>query len=147
MYNLIMDYCRRRAGRDRSGARVAAAQTEGRRTMATAAGGRAGRKAGGHRIVTANRLGDGAVVFLCDGGRWSERVADAVTAVNDAAAAELMQTAERDVAARRVVGPYLIEAVIEGGALQPLRLRELIRARGPTVRRDLGIQATADGAR
>jgi hypothetical protein len=114
--------------------------------MAQAAGGKAPSRAGGLRIVTANRLGDGAVVFLCDGGRWSERVGDAVLAVDDAAAAALLQAAERDVATRRVVVPYLIEAVIEGGVLRPLRLRELIRARGPTVRRDLGIQATADGA-
>ncbi len=104
-------------------------------------------KPGGLRIVTANRLTDGVVVFLGDAGRWSERVADAVAVVDETAAAELLKMAERDVALRRVVGPYVIDAVIDAaGALQPLRLRELIRARGPTVRPDLGPPASSRGA-
>lgn len=100
-------------------------------------------RGGGPRIVTANRLADGAVVYLGEDGRWSERVGDGLVAVDDAAAAALMAIAERDVALRRVVAPYLIEVVIDDGVLRPLRLRELIRARGPTVRPDLGYQAEA----
>jgi hypothetical protein len=40
-----------------------------------------------------------------------------------------------------VVDPYLIEVTREGAVPRPVRLREAIRARGPTVRPDLGKQA------
>jgi hypothetical protein len=44
------------------------------------------------------------------------------------------------VAARVVVGPYLIDVAVEGGTIRPLHYREMIRARGPSVRPDLGKQ-------
>ncbi len=109
--------------------RVALAEARGKGQMAANAKG----SAGGIHIVTANRLADGVVVFLAEDGQWSEQVADALIAVNDEAAKALLAAAERDVASRRVVGPYLIDAVIEGGVLQPVRLRERIRANGPTA--------------
>lgn len=93
------------------------------------------------QMVTANRLADGAVVFLGGDGQWCERCEDGRIATDAAEAQALLAAAERDVAACVVVAPYLIEVAIDGGPPRPLRLREQIRALGPTVRPDLGKQA------
>ncbi len=79
------------------------------------------------QIATANRLRDGAVVYLAPDGRWSARISDAESALDDAAAAELLQSATRSDA---VVGAYLMP--VEPGLedLRPLSTRELIRAGG-----------------
>ena len=59
-------------------------------------------------------------------------------------AAALLAEAEPDVAACRIVTPYLID-VVEGpdGSLRATSERERIRALGPSVRLDLGKQAEA----
>ena len=93
------------------------------------------------RIVTANRLDDGLVVYL-NGAGWSERIDDAGVAGDDAAAGRLLARAEGPGQAVRVVDPYLIEVTREGAVPRPVSHREAIRARGPTVRIDLGRQAT-----
>ena len=92
------------------------------------------------RIVTANRLDDGLVVYL-DGAGWSERIDDARVAGDDAAAERLLARAQGPEQAVRVVDPYLIEVTREDTVPRPVRHRETIRARGPTVRPDLGKQA------
>ncbi len=91
------------------------------------------------RIVTANRLSDGLVVYL-NGAGWSERIEDARIAGDDASA-HLLAEAEAPEQAIRVVGPYLIEVACEGAVPRPVSHREAIRALGPTVRPDLGKQA------
>ncbi len=93
------------------------------------------------QIVTANRLGDGVVVYLAAGGAWSERVEEARVARDDEAGAALLAFAEGPEQGIVVVGPYLMEVAAETGAPRPLSNREVIRARGPTVRLDLGKQA------
>ncbi len=91
------------------------------------------------RIVTANRLSDGLVVYL-NGAGWSESIEDARIAGDDASA-HLLAEAEAPEQAIRVVGPYLIEVDREAGVPRPVSTREVIRALGPTVRPDLGKQA------
>ncbi len=93
------------------------------------------------QIVTANRLGDGVVVYLAAGGAWSERVEEARVARDDEEGAALLAFAEGPEQGIVVVGPYLMEVAAETGAPRPLSNREVIRARGPTVRLDLGKQA------
>ena len=92
------------------------------------------------KIVTANRLDDGLVVYL-NGAGWSERIEDARIAGDDAAADGLLARAEGPGQEIRVIGPYLIEVTREGAAPRPVSNREAIRAQGPTVRPDLGKQA------
>ena len=92
------------------------------------------------KIVTANRLDDGLVVYL-NGAGWSERIEDARIAGDDAAADGLLAEAEGQGQEIRVIEPYLIEVAIEGAAPRPVSYREAIRAQGPTVRLDLGKQA------
>ena len=92
------------------------------------------------RIVTANRLRDGLVVYL-NGAGWSERIDDARVARAEEDAAALLARAEGPGQAVRVVDPYLIEVTREEAVPRPVSRREAIRALGPTVRPDLGKQA------
>jgi len=95
------------------------------------------------KAVTANRLSDGLVVYLGAGG-WVETIAAARSVEGKEAAAVLLAEAEPDVAACRVVGPYVIDVVPdEAGVLKATSERERIRALGPTTRPDLGKQAEA----
>ncbi len=89
------------------------------------------------RIVTANRLRDGLVVFLTADGEWSERIGDAAGAMNEAGAQELMAMAKQSAIECRVVEPYLVEVEIAADGRQPVRHRESIRVSGPTVQTSL----------
>lgn len=81
-------------------------------------------------VLTANRLVDGAVVFLDPHGRWSERFANARGLAGDADKAGALERGQAAVAACEVVEPYLVALGADG---RPERLRERIRADGPTV--------------
>jgi hypothetical protein len=82
-------------------------------------------------VVTANRLGDGAVVYLDRQGGWSTDLADAaVTTRVEEARALLTQGLADDINA---VGAYIAPVLHgEGGTLRPGNLREQIRLKGPT---------------
>lgn len=92
------------------------------------------------QVLTANRLSDGAVVYLTAEGGWSERLAQALVVAN-AEAAEAEGRSAQD--ARLVVGAYLMDVRDDGAAIAPIKMREIIRAAGPSVRLDLGKQAGA----
>jgi hypothetical protein len=95
------------------------------------------------QVLTANRLRDGLVVFLDRHDAWVEHILDA-RVLNGGEEAEAAETVGRDaVAERDVVEPYLIDVRPAATGVTPTRLREKIRAEGPTVRRDLGKQAEA----
>jgi sulfite reductase (NADPH) hemoprotein beta-component len=94
-------------------------------------------------VVTANRLGDGLVVFLGAGGTWVEDIERAIVAVTKEAADALLRQGVEAEIANKVVGPYLIEVGGAEGAIVPLHIRELMRTKGPSVRPDLGKQAAA----
>jgi hypothetical protein len=83
-------------------------------------------------VVTANRVGDGAVVYrLADGG-WTTDLAGAAIATSAAAAHELIEAATAD--DLRAVGPYVAPVKIAAnGQVRPGNLRELIRLGGPTI--------------
>ncbi len=93
------------------------------------------------QIVTANRLGDGLVIYLAQGGAWTDRVEDAEIARDEGDATALLARAEAPDQATRVVGPYLMAVIDEAGVPRPASNREIIRALGPSVRTDLGRQA------
>jgi hypothetical protein len=94
------------------------------------------------QIVTANRLDDGAVVYLADEGGWSDGISGGRLAEGKEEGAALLAAAERAVAERKVVDPYLIDVVVEDETPRAVRFKERIRASGPPVRPDLGKQAT-----
>lgn len=89
------------------------------------------------KVVTGNRLADGAVVYLAPDGAWAERLSDA-RLIEDGEAEAVAEEAKKRVT--EIASAYLIEAEA-GRAVGREAIRETIRSAGPTVRKDLGKQA------
>ena len=98
------------------------------------------------QILTANRLTSGDVVYWRR-GHWVEAMLDAELLTEHDAADAALASAQPFVASRAVVNPYLFPVRQNAGGVQPIEEREIIRAAGPSVRRDLGKQASSAGAR
>jgi sulfite reductase (NADPH) hemoprotein beta-component len=98
------------------------------------------------QVVTANRLGDGRVVFLADGYRWVEEVGSARVGESDEAAKALLAIAEKAAADRIVVAPYLIDVTSDGERITPTRYREVLRALGPSSHPAFGRPSSATAA-
>ncbi|EJW22048.1 hypothetical protein IMCC14465_04420 [alpha proteobacterium IMCC14465] len=94
------------------------------------------------QAVTANRLNDGEVVYFKDNG-WVEDFAEAEIADGLEAAEALLTRASPDNLEVFILDPYLFEVSESDNGFTPVSVRENIRAKGPTVRLDLGKQATA----
>ena len=85
------------------------------------------------KVLTANRLGDGIAVWLDANGQWTERLQDAFVA-RHAEAVEALESAGRSAFASNIVlDVNVIDVEEKNGQLRPLRLRERIRAEGPTI--------------
>ncbi|HMQ58447.1 MAG TPA: DUF2849 domain-containing protein [Rhizobiaceae bacterium] len=98
-------------------------------------------KKDGAKVLTANRLTDGIAVWLGAGGAWVEHLDGAFIARHAEAVAALEETARHAQAHNLVLDIAVVDIEERDGRPYPLRLRERIRAEGPTVRRDLGKQA------
>ncbi len=94
------------------------------------------------KVLTGNRLEDGEVVFLGEGG-WSDRFGQAVTFEDDEAAEAAEAHAKTEITF--VVDPYLIEVAPAADGFAPVSYRERLRALGPTNKVEHGKQA-AGGA-
>jgi len=91
------------------------------------------------QIVTANRLRDGAVVYLTTARTWSEVFAESLPLRDEAEANAALEATKADVKARKIVGPYLAEVEETPDGIQPNSARERIRAsRLPTITPDVG---------
>jgi len=91
------------------------------------------------KIVSANDLLAGDVVYVDRAGGWTRNLGEAAVAESEAAVEALMAAADQPA---KVVGPYLVEvAVDENGRPAPSHFREKFRDRGPSNRPDLGRQA------
>jgi hypothetical protein len=86
------------------------------------------------RLLTGNDLPTGAVLWWT-GRDWSRHVEDAADVGTEGEA-----IAAREEGARRVNGPYLVEAVATAEGPRPAHIKDRIRARGPTVRPDLNLK-------
>ena len=93
------------------------------------------------KVLTANHLLSGEVVFLAEGELWTPKIGEALVAESQDQESWLEKAGKRALDSQIVVEPYLIDVVNEGGKIEPVRLREQIRTLGPTVRPDLGKQA------
>jgi len=83
-------------------------------------------------VVTANRLGDGAVVYRTLDGHWTTHLAQAAVVTTTPAASELLAGAVADDLG--AVGAYVAPVRLDkDGGVQPGNLREAIRHRGPTI--------------
>jgi hypothetical protein len=90
------------------------------------------------KLITAHELLTGEVVYWTEAGAWSKHIKDAA-AFPDEPADAAIATAKKQ--STIVTNVYLVEADAPGQPSSRVRLRETIRAQGPTVRRDLGKQA------
>ncbi len=89
-------------------------------------------------IVTAHDFSSGAGVFLTGDRRWSRDPGAAAFAATAEAREALLAAARADLARGRVELVAAIEARRDArGAIRPTRLRERLRALGPSVRPDL----------
>ena len=85
------------------------------------------------QVVSANRLDNGRVVYLAPSGQWIGALSEAEVARDTSAAESLLNRAATAIIDRLIVGPYLISVTAATGRPQAERLREQIRATGPTV--------------
>jgi hypothetical protein len=97
------------------------------------------------KILTANRLLDGEVVFLTHSGQWSENIDGAVLATEPQAQAALETRGKEQEHVNVVTGVYLFDAERRDGHVFATHIKERIRSLGPTVRIDLGKQAEGKG--
>jgi hypothetical protein len=97
------------------------------------------------KVLTANRLADGDVVFLTRGGEWSLNIDEAALALEPDAAKALEARGGEAAGQNVVTGPYLFDAERRDGRVRAVHIRERIRTLGPTVRLDLGKQADGTG--
>jgi hypothetical protein len=85
------------------------------------------------KMITANELRAGYVVFLGANGSWVRTVAEGLQFAEgpELEAAKAYAQAQHD--ARVVVEPYVIDIIVKDGVPVPEKLKERIRAKGPTV--------------
>ena len=88
-------------------------------------------------VLTANRLGDGVVVFLDYEGNWAEGIATAAIARYPQESRALEARGAHDAGRNRVVEPYLVEVRETAGGLVPIRTRERVRIEGPSILGDV----------
>ena len=86
-------------------------------------------KVNGPVVVTANRLGDGAVIYRTHKG-WTTALDAAAIVTTAPAAKEILAIAVADDIG--AVGAYVAPVVLNGSRVEPGNLRERIRITGPT---------------
>lgn len=85
------------------------------------------------KVLTANRLTDGIAVWLDVNGHWVENLQDALVARHAECVTSLEEIGKRDFADNKVVDVAVVDVQETDGTLWPIRLRERIRAQGPTM--------------
>lgn len=85
------------------------------------------------RVLTANRLTDGISVWLAADGEWTTSIVEAFLARHDDAVAALEAAGQQALADNRVIDVNVIEIEETASGPRPNRLRERIRADGPTI--------------
>jgi hypothetical protein len=89
-------------------------------------------KIAGPVLITANRLGDGAVIYRTSDHGWTTDFARAAVVATAPAAGELLEAAIADDIG--AVGAYVAPVKLDkDGGMRPGNLRERIRLAGPTI--------------
>lgn len=89
--------------------------------------------AGTKKVVTANRLIDGIVIFVGPDTDWVSDIKQATVFEDGPELDAALDFGTEQVAMRQIVDPYAIDVEVVGGHPIPERLRERIRAVGPSV--------------
>lgn len=82
------------------------------------------------KVLTANLLIEGDVVYYSGKGHWAETHSDALLFVDEDAANSALQEAKLE--PHLYVGPYLADAEMVDGKPAPAHFREAFRAKGPS---------------
>lgn len=85
------------------------------------------------QVLTANRLTDGIAVWYDRDGNWNEWIGRSVVANSKHEAESLEAIGKEAYANNEVLDVNLVEVEEVEGQIRPLRLRERIRAEGPTI--------------
>ena len=85
------------------------------------------------KVLTANRLFDGTSVWLGANGQWVTDIHDSFVARHAEAVAALEDAGAQAQADNRVVDAMIIDIEETPSGIRALRLRERIRAEGPTI--------------
>ena len=85
------------------------------------------------QVLTANRLTDGIAVWYDRDGKWNEWIGRSVVANSKEEADALEAIGKKAYANNEVLDVNLVEVEEIEGQIRPLRLRERIRAEGPTI--------------
>jgi hypothetical protein len=84
------------------------------------------------KVLTANRLSDGISVWLDAAGTWNEHLQSAFVARHKEAV-EALEATGKQAFADNVVDVNVVDVEEVDGVLRPLRMRERIRAEGPSI--------------
>jgi hypothetical protein len=85
------------------------------------------------KVISANRLADGIVVYAGRDGSWFEGLSQAKIFASKAEAETGLLVAQNDAKRNLVVEPVVVEVTEDASGLRAVTLREIIRARGPTI--------------
>jgi hypothetical protein len=85
------------------------------------------------KVLTANRLSDGIAVWYSTGKGWDTDISTAELASDAAGEARLSAAGAESCARNEVIDVNVIDAELSGGKPAATKLRERIRAEGPTI--------------
>jgi hypothetical protein len=85
------------------------------------------------KVLTANRLSDGIAVWYSTGKGWDTDIATAELVSDAAGEARLAAIGAESSARNEVIDVNVVDAEISGGKPAATKLRERIRAEGPTI--------------
>jgi hypothetical protein len=95
------------------------------------------------KVLTANRLTDGEAVWMSPEHEWQEMLQGAEVARDQLAEDVLDRLGKASFARNEVLDVDLIDVEVTSAGIRPIRLRERIRAAGPTNYLYHGKQAVA----
>jgi len=98
-------------------------------------------RTGMSQVISANRLTDGIVVFRAQGGAWVEQLRDAEILADTTAVKAALILVQQDVKANHVIEVEAFPVAVKGDHVEPVHLRDKIRAKGPTTHPGHGKQA------
>jgi hypothetical protein len=93
------------------------------------------------KVLTANRLSDGIAVWYSRSNEWAGNIKEADVVSDKEAIIWLEKVAAETLAKGQHCDVVLIDVEETADGPRPLKLRERIRADGPTITPDLGKQA------
>ncbi len=93
------------------------------------------------QVVTAYRLTDGVVIWLTGDNMWSEWVEQAAVGTSPADVEKLTVQAKAWEARNQVYEVYPVDVTMREGKPWPVKMREVMRAQGPSIHPQFGMQA------